>query len=149
MKKIIFMMTILPLCQLNLNTMAVNSVNSVNLVVIEKTEAINPYDQIWEAICKTESNSNVQAYNHKEQATGIVQIRPIRLLDYNQRTNSNYKLVDCYKAEVSKKIFMYYANKFHSNQYDKIATDWNKCKSDRYWNKVKKHLKHKNNNAYA
>ena len=116
------------------------STSTTFLFALVKTESINPYNIIWEAISMVESHKDCKAYNKKERATGIVQIRPIRLKDYNQRTGSHYKLVDCYKIEVSKKIFMYYAQQYKHNEYNKIATDWNKCKTNKYWNKVKKYL---------
>ena len=116
-----------------------NPMSEASLSIPEAT-IIKPYEHIWKAVCTVESNGNVNAYNHKEQATGIVQIRPIKLKDYNHRTHSNYKLADCYKVDVSKKIFMYYAQKYNPNDHKHIAKDWNKSKTDRYWNKVKKHI---------
>lgn len=106
-------------------------------IAISMSIPIQPYEKIWKGVCEVESNSNPKAYNKKEQATGIAQIRPIRLKDYNQRTGKHYTIKDCYKVEVSKEIFMYYAQKFKPHEHDKIATDWNKCKTDSYWNKVK------------
>ena len=138
MKKLLIIIVILSAYQLNCNTMVINS------FVVLNAESINPYMNIWDAISMAESHKNCKAYNSRERATGIVQIRPIRLKDYNQRTNSHYKLSDCFNIEVSKKIFMYYAEKFKPHEYNKIATDWNKCKNNSYWNIVKKHLEKTN-----
>lgn len=130
-------MFVLSLYLLNINTMAVSNVKSF---IIVQPESINPYETIWTAICMAESHNNSNAYNWLEEATGIVQIRPIRLLDYNQRTGSNYKLIDCYNVQVSKKIFMYYATQFEPTEYDKIASDWNKCTTTAYWLRIKPYM---------
>ena len=50
--------------------------------IILKSEAIKPYERIWQAIIEVESNGNQWAYNPKEKATGIAQVREIRLRDY-------------------------------------------------------------------
>ncbi len=125
--------------EINYNFNSNSSRYEVSFSIPEAT-IIKPYEHIWKAVCKVESNGNANAYNHKEKATGIVQIRPIKLKDYNQRTHSNYKLADCNKVDVSKKIFMYYAQKFNPNDHKRIAKDWNKSKTDRYWDKIKKHI---------
>lgn len=126
-----FVMSLYLFCN---NTMAVTSVKTL---IIVQPMAINPYEQIWTAVCMGESHQDNMAYNPLEQATGIVQIRPIRLLDYNQRTGSSYTLDDCYNVVISKKIFMYYAQQFNPNEYDKIASDWNKCPTTAYWLRIK------------
>lgn len=136
MKKLLIATVILLSYQLNCNTMVICS-----LPLVVNAESINPYVEIWKAVCMVESTNNAKAYNRREKATGIAQIRPIKLKDYNQRTHSHYTLVDCYKVEVSKKIFMYYAQKFNPNEYSKIAIDWNKCRNNTYWLKVKKYIK--------
>lgn len=132
MKKLIIILSFIPVFYLNANT------ETSNTLLIQMSEPIRPFEKIWDAVCEVESDNGKYLYNAKEQATGIVQIRPIRLKDYNQRTHSSYKLVDCYKVEVSKEIFMYYATKFNYNDHEKIAKDWNKSKTNIYWNKVKK-----------
>lgn len=114
--------------------------DSINELMIVQEEPIRPYETIWNAVCQYESNNNPNAYNSKERATGIVQIRPIRLKDYNQRTGKNYKLKDCYNTSIAKEIFMYYSCKFDHTQPERIASDWNKCKTDKYWNKVKRFM---------
>jgi hypothetical protein len=79
----------------------------MNQVFILREEPIDAYDRLYKAVFQVECKGNIRAYNLLEEATGPLQIRPIRLLDYNQRTGSNYVLEDCYDIEVSKKIFMY------------------------------------------
>ena len=86
-----------------------------------------------------ESGNDPCAYNHGEMATGIYQIRPIRILDYNQRTGKNYKLSDCYDIQISKEIFLYYADKKHFTDLENIAKEWNGrgAKTVVYWEKIK------------
>jgi hypothetical protein len=82
------------------------------------------------------------AYNNIEEAIGAFQIRPIRLLDYNQRTGNNYKSADCYNLRISKEIFMYYARRFEFSDYELIARNWNGSGKAtlEYWEKVKSNL---------
>ena len=106
-------------------------------MVIVKTEAISPYETIINAVVTIESGGNTFAYNAKEGATGAFQIRQIRLDEYNKLLGENLKLTDCYDYEVSKRIFLFYSCQFRPDDYRSIAIDWNKSKTDKYWNKVK------------
>lgn len=112
-----------------------------NMIYIKDATQIKPFEAIWQAVCIVESNNNPMAYNQKEQATGVAQIRPIRLNDYNKRTGKNYKLKDCYDITISKEIFMYYCTNPHNMA--KICKSWNGSgvKTEIYWQKVKKALK--------
>jgi hypothetical protein len=107
---------------------------------LSKGETINPYKRIIYAVGKVECSFDTLAYNHIEEATGYFQIRPIRLRDYNERTGSNYKLVDMYNYKISEKVFMYYASQIGWRNPGEIARKWNgKGKNDNYWlKKVKK-----------
>ena len=116
-------------------------------LIIQAGQRVDPYAKIWEAVCYVESNNNPKAYNPAESATGIAQIRPIRLQDYNNRTKSKYKMKDCYNVEISKTIFYYYARQIGFRNRDKIIRNWNggengyKMKSTlKYSQKVKKRL---------
>jgi hypothetical protein len=114
---------------------------------IEKANPIEPYLELFRAVCIVESSNNPRAYNKRERATGIIQIRPIRLRDYNKRTGKHYKLSQMYDISISKEIFMYYCMKFHTGEYEKISKSWNgKGKSNKlYWKKVKEKLELSNN----
>jgi len=103
---------------------------------------IEPYKALWDAVSMVESTMDSMAYNASEQATGIVQIRPIRLKDYNTRTGSRLRLSEMYNTQISKEIFFYYATKYHYTDYETIARRWNGSgyMTDIYWGKVKKHL---------
>jgi hypothetical protein len=114
----------------------------LKVIFIMKTEPVNAYDRILMAVFHVECHGNLRAYNPLEEATGPLQIRPIRLLDYNLRTGNKYLLEDCYDFSISKKIFLYYAKKTGYPNYETIAKKWNgsgKMTAD-YWEKIKPNL---------
>jgi hypothetical protein len=100
---------------------------------------IYPYERLFKAICEVESGGDRLAYNKKEKAVGIAQIREIRLRDYNRHARKSYKLKDCYDIDISKEIFMFYCG---GRDYETIAKEWNGSgkKTNAYWKKVKKEL---------
>jgi hypothetical protein len=103
---------------------------------------VNSFDRLIKAIVNVESSGDDFAFNLPEQAVGAFQIRPIRILDYNQRTGNDYKIESCFNYDVSKEIFLYYAKKIGYPDYETIARNWNgsgKTTLD-YWEKVKKNL---------
>lgn len=111
-------------------------------VFIQVPEPIDPYGRLIKAIVQVESLGDPLAINVIEEAIGAFQIRPIRLLDYNQRTGSKYKSEDCYNFEISKEIFLYYAKRTGFPDYESIARNWNgsgKATLD-YWKRVKSYL---------
>ena len=115
---------------------------SITIGCIMVSEPVNPYDNLIRAVVQVESLGDTLAFNVKEEAIGAFQIRPIRILDYNQRTGSNYKLQNCVNYEISKRIFLYYAHRTGLHDYEKIARNWNgsgKTTLD-YWEKIKKYL---------
>ena len=103
------------------------------------SEPVNPYDRLINAIISVESKGDTLAYNPIEKATGAMQIRPIRIRDYNRRTGSNYTSKDCFNLSVSKEIFLYYAMKIKYPNYELIAREWNGSGRSTldYWKKVK------------
>jgi hypothetical protein len=105
--------------------------------------AIRPYEALYKAMCLVESSNNPMAVNKTEKAYGILQIRPVRLDDYHQRTGKRHSLQDCFKESVSKRIWLYYASKYHPSDQETIARRWNGSgkKTIEYWSKVKKELK--------
>jgi hypothetical protein len=106
------------------------------------SEPVDAYDRLINAVVQVESIGNTMANNLLEEAFGAFQIRPIRLLDYNQRTGNKYKMEDCYNYNISKKIFLYYANQIGFPEYEKIAKNWNGSGETtlEYWEKVKSYL---------
>jgi hypothetical protein len=110
---------------------------------IEPGVKIDPYKSIFYAVAMVESSMNPNAYNRAENAVGIVQIREIRIRDYNKRANKNYKLTDCYDPEISRIVFMYYAREIGWRNQEKLIRCWNggpqgmKIKQTKiYYNKV-------------
>jgi hypothetical protein len=106
------------------------------------SEPFGAYDKLIKAVVLVESFGDTMANNLPEGAIGAFQIRPIRLLDYNQRTGNDYKMEDCYNYNISKKIFLYYANQTGFHEYEKIARNWNGSGETTrdYWEKVKSYL---------
>ena len=103
---------------------------------------IKPFEALWRAVCVIESSGDSLAYNSQERAVGIVQIRPILLKDYNTRTGNRLRLSQMYNPKISKRVFLYYATKFHYSDYERIAKKWNGSgyKTEIYWKKIKKQL---------
>lgn len=111
-----------------------------SLALIESTP-VNIYERLMRAVIQVESMGDTMAYNPLENAYGPFQIRPIRLLDYNQRTGKKYTMKDCYSISVSREIFLYYARHIGSD-YETIARRWNGSgeKTIEYWRKVRNEL---------
>jgi hypothetical protein len=109
---------------------------------IVRTEPINPFETIWKAVCKVESDNNPFALNYEEGAFGIAQIRQCRLNDFNAIYGTHYKLIDMYSPERSKSVFMHYAKELGINNRDRIIRNWNGSGplTYIYLEKVKKYL---------
>jgi hypothetical protein len=118
------------------------SAPEIKVAYIRVSDRIDVFDKLIKAVVLVESFGDTMACNILEQATGAFQIRPIRLLDYNQRTGDSYKIEDCYNYEISKKIFLYYAMQIGFPKYETIARSWNGSGSTtlEYWEKVKSYL---------
>jgi hypothetical protein len=115
---------------------------SAELLTIPVSGPIEPYKELIHAIGMVETKWDSLAFNRIEQAVGVFQIRPIRLKDYNKRTDSNYKMKDLYNTKVSEKIFLYYAFLYGPNDLERIARNWNGSgiRTYYYWAQVKKQL---------
>jgi hypothetical protein len=114
----------------------------MKVAYICSAKPVDAYDRLVKAIVKVESTGDTLAYNLSEEAVGAFQIRPIRLLDYYQRTGIFYKLKDCYNFKISKEIFLFYARQTGYPDYEKIARNWNGSgiATLDYWKKVKSNL---------
>ena len=101
-----------------------------------------PYNKLVFAIGMVETKGDTLAYNTLEEAIGIFQIRPIRLKDYNQRTGKSFKREDLFNYEISKKIFLYYADLTGPYKFEQIARNWNGSGllTTSYWYKIKQYL---------
>jgi hypothetical protein len=114
----------------------------LSVAFILVSEPIDPYERLIYAIVMVESSGDTLAYNQPEEAYGAFQIRPIRLLDYYHRTGKNYTTEDCFNFEISKEIFLYYAENMGYPDSQSIARNWNGSgkMTLSYWKKVKKYL---------
>jgi hypothetical protein len=114
----------------------------MNVIYIRSASPINGYDRLIVALVQVESAGDTLAYNLLEEATGAFQIRPIRLLDYYQRTGISYIQKDCYNYDISKEVFLYYARQTGHRDYETIARNWNGSgeMTLNYWKKVKANL---------
>ena len=110
--------------------------------VIFDLSPLEPYKQLMYAIGFVETMNDTLAYNPLEEATGIFQIRPIRLKDYNYRTGSNYKMKDLFDYEVSEKIFLYFADQIGPYDLEQIARRWNGSghMTTYYWTRIREYL---------
>jgi hypothetical protein len=118
------------------------SAPSVKSILVFKPVPVEPYKKLALAIGIVETKCDTLAYNPLENAAGIFQIRPIRLIDYNSRTRSSYSRKDLFKYEISEKIFMYYADQIGPYNLELIAKKWNGSghQTSNYWNRIKRHL---------
>lgn len=101
-----------------------------------------PFKKLIYAIGMVETKFDTLSYNPVEEAAGYFQIRPIRVLDYNQRTGSRYSLNDMFDYNISEKVFLYYASQIGPYNFERIAKKWNGSGkiTIEYWDQVKKHL---------
>ncbi|HUX57507.1 MAG TPA: hypothetical protein VMV77_11065 [Bacteroidales bacterium] len=115
--------------------------SSGSMIIID-TAPIEPFKKLIHAIGMVETRFDTLAYNPIEEATGYFQIRPIRIIDYNKRTGSNYTTKDMYDYKTSEKIFLYYASQIGPYNFERIAKNWNGSgkKTIQYWKRVKKYL---------
>jgi hypothetical protein len=114
----------------------------IKTLIIANYEPIKPFLILWEAVTIVESNKDATAYNKLSQATGIAQITPILVKDYNNRSGKSYMLNDCYDIQISKEIFMFYCMLYRTSDFEYIARRWNGSgyKTKKYWRRVKSEL---------
>lgn len=96
MYKRFFLLCLLVL--VNVSTLNSLSWSSVDLIDLRK-------------IAKIESSNNPKAYNKRTQATGLFQITPICLKEFNQfHSKVNYSMEDLWNASISTSIANWYLN---------------------------------------
>jgi hypothetical protein len=119
------------------------SAPSMKSVTIFEFAPIEPYKQIAYAVGMVETKGDTLAYNPIEEAVGIFQIRPIRLIDFNKRTGSSYSRKDLFNYDISEKIFLYYADQVGPYNLELIARRWNGSGhlTTNYWSRIKQFLK--------
>jgi hypothetical protein len=111
-------------------------------LVITKGTSLRPFGKLINAVGMVETRHDTLAYNPEENAVGYFQIRPIRLIDYNRRTGSNFKMEDLYDYFISERIFLFYASEIGPYNFEKIAKKWNGSGrlTALYWDNVKSNL---------
>ena len=94
------------------------------------------------AVEMVETKGDTLAYNPLEEAVGILQIRPIRLIDYNKRTGSSLTREDLFNYEISEQIFLYFADQIGPYNLELIARKWNGSGhlTSNYWERVRLYL---------
>lgn len=108
-------------------------------------------DTLLMAVMSVESNFDSMAYNSKENAAGVLQIRPIMVREVNRLLGEDkYTLKDRWSKEKSIEMFNVIRSHTKNATDQKIARNWNggwnghKKKSTlKYWQKVKKQFKNK------
>ena len=112
------------------------------------------------ALMWVESRCDTSAYCKREDAVGVLQIRPIMVKEVNrvlglQGSSHIYTLEDRWSKEKSIEMFNVIANYYHeTSSYEKIARCWNggpkglqKKQTQKYWRKVQKRLNYNENSA--
>ena len=122
--------------------------SSVEVVRVSLKPAIE--DSLIAAIIYVESRGDSMAYNKREDAVGVLQIRPIMLREVNRLLGYNkYKLSDRWNIAKSKEMFNIVKANLKGASDEKLSRTWNggykeKKATLKYWAKVKKHIiKHK------
>jgi len=127
-----------------------------DLKIVQPTRDLTP---LIDALMWVESRCDTSAYCKREDAAGVLQIRPImvrevnRILDLKGSTYI-FTLEDRWSKDKSIEMFNVVANYYHeTSSYEKIARCWNggpkglqKKQTQKYWRKVQKRL-NKNENS--
>ena len=108
-----------------------------------------------------ESKGNPKAFAKREDAAGVLQIRPIMVNEVNRILNLNkddrfYTLDDRWDKEKSIEMFYVFVDYYHKeSSYEEIARCWNggpkglqKKQTKRYWKKVQNTLNKNEDSSY-
>ena len=104
-------------------------------------------DTLLNAVMAVESNFDSMAYNEKENAAGVLQIRPIMVREVNRLLGQDkYTLKDRWSKAKSIEMFNVIRSHTKNPTDEMIARNWNggwnghkKQSTLKYWNKVKKY----------
>lgn len=105
-------------------------------------------ERLIQATILVECGGNYLAVG-RDNDLGPLQITPVRLRDYNRRTGKGYTHQDCFRIEVSREIFIFYAQRIGTDKsnWQQIARRWNGgpaghkiASTKQYWNKIQKQL---------
>ena len=121
-----------------------------NRLVIVQAEKTRPYEAVFNAVCKVESNNDPLAIGDRhleEYSYGICQIRQVRLDHYFELTGIRYTVEDMFDPVKAEEIFIFFAHRIGPYDMEAISRCWNggpngmNIKStEKYYLKVKKHL---------
>lgn len=113
-----------------------------NFVNVVADAGIKPFTVLMDAIAMVETMGNNHAYNELENAVGKLQIRQIRLDEYNRLTGDRFKLTDMFDPVNSERVFLYFASVAGPYHFERIAKRWNGSgpKTELYWERIKRHL---------
>ena len=122
-------------------SLRVSAPSVISLTVLEPAP-IEPYMHLVFAVEMVETKGDTLAYNPLEEAVGILQIRTIRLIDYNKRTGSRLTREDLFNYEISEQIFLYFADQIGPYNLELIARKWNGSGhlTSNYWERVRLYL---------
>ena len=108
-----------------------------------------PIDTLLNAVMAVESNFDTMAYNSKENAAGVLQIRPIMVREVNRLLGEDkYTLKDRWNKAKSIEMFNVIRSHLKGATDEEIARTWNggyngknNPKTLGYWKKVRKQFK--------
>ena len=129
----------------------------IEQIKIEHKNEIKPIvrdlEDLIEAMVWVESKGNPKAFAKREDAAGVLQIRPIMVNEVNRILNIKkddrfYTLDDRWNEKKSIEMFYVFVDYYHKDSsYEEIARCWNggpkglqKKQTKRYWKKVQKEL---------
>tara|TARA_Y100001937_G_scaffold74309_1_gene101128 strand:+ start:87 stop:533 length:447 start_codon:yes stop_codon:yes gene_type:complete len=134
-------------------------------IKIEHKEEIKPIvrdlEDLIEAMVWVESKGDPKAFARRENAAGVLQIRPIMVNEVNRILNIKkddrfYTLDDRWNEEKSIEMFYVFVDYYHKDSsYEEIARCWNggpkglqKKQTKRYWKKVQNTLNKNEDSSY-
>ena len=108
-------------------------------VAVEDTYTIDTLEAMVYAFAMVESRGNHLAHNERENAVGLLQIRPIMVMEANRIVGEDiYTLDDRWDAEVSIEIFRTVMERHNPTlDIDKAIDIWNPRCGEKYRQSVK------------
>ena len=137
----------------------------IEQIKIEHKAEIKPIvrdlEDLIEAMVWVESKGDPKAFAKREDAAGVLQIRPIMVNEVNRILNINkdnrfYTLDDRWNETKSIEMFYVFVDYYHKDSsYEEIARCWNggpkglqKKQTKRYWKKVQNTLNKNEDSSY-
>ena len=137
----------------------------IEQIKIEHKAEIKPIvrdlEDLIEAMVWVESKGDPKAFAKREDAAGVLQIRPIMVNEVNRILNIKkddrfYTLDDRWNETKSIEMFYVFVDYYHKNSsYEEIARCWNggpkglqKKQTKRYWKKVQNTLNKNEDSSY-